>query len=146
MASRRRHPRSTLRPLLAALLPLLERPRPLRLAPIVVARGARVALGDAIGEVLGATLSLILIGERPGLSTPESLGAYLTFAPQPGRLDSERNCVSNIHAAGLSHEAAARTLALLIRGALERSLTGVGLKIAGPEASPRLPFPSPRLP
>lgn len=121
-------------PLLSALTPLLRRPRPLRLAPVVVARGARVALGDPIGATLGASLSLVLIGERPGLTTPESLGAYLTFAPRPSRLDAERNCVSNIHAAGLTYEAAARTLAQLIRGALEHALTGVGLKLQdGPD-------------
>lgn len=104
---------------------------PCRLAPPVLAQGARVALADTIGDVLGAKMSLILIGERPGLSTPESLGAYLTFAPRPGRRDSERNCVSNIHPGGLSYRAAAHLLALLLREALRRELTGVGLKVEG---------------
>ena len=115
-------------PLLEVLGPPLE---PYSLAPIVLAQGARVALADPIGDALGAKLSLILIGERPGLSTPESLGAYLTFAPRPGQLDSERNCVSNIHPAGLSNRAAAHLLFVLVREALRRELTGVGLKVDG---------------
>ncbi len=127
-------------PLLETLGPLLEL---YTLAPIVLAQGARVALADAIGDALGAKLSLVLIGERPGLSSPESLGAYLSFAPRPGRLDSERNCVSNVHPAGLSNRAAAQLLSVLIREALRQQLTGVGLKVEGaltlpPEAS-RLP-------
>lgn len=83
-------------PLLSELLPHMQNAE-LTVAPIVLAQGARVALADAIGEALGATLSLMLIGERPGLSTPESLGAYLTYAPRLGRVDAERNCVSNVH-------------------------------------------------
>lgn len=115
-------------PLLEILGPLLE---PYALAPVILAKGARVALADAIGDALGAKMSLILIGERPGLSTPESLGAYLTHAPRPGRLDSERNCVSNIHPAGLSNRAAAHLLSVLIREAVRQGLTGVGLKVEG---------------
>jgi ethanolamine ammonia-lyase small subunit len=100
------------------------------LAPIVIARHARVALGDEIGGALGADLTLILIGERPGLSAPDSLGAYLTWAPRRGRLDSERNCVSNIRPPhGLSHDMAAdRIVGLMIQARLRR-LTGVGLKM-----------------
>src|ERR1700758_5072010 len=78
------------------------------LGPVVVASGARVALGDEIGAMLAAQMVVVLIGERPGLSAPDSLGAYLTFAPGPGRTDADRNCVSNIHRAGLAHEEAAR--------------------------------------
>lgn len=100
----------------------------LRFAPPVIAAGARVALGDQIGALLNARLVVMLIGERPGLSTPESLGAYLTFSPRPGLTDADRNCVSNIHAAGLSCDAAAQRISWLARVALERGLTGVALK------------------
>ncbi|MDF3812967.1 ethanolamine ammonia-lyase light chain EutC, partial [Rhodopseudomonas sp. BAL398] len=93
-----------------------------------VAPGARVALGDEIGTLLGARAILVLIGERPGLSAPHSLGAYLTYAPRPGRTDAERNCVSNIHAAGISYEEAAHKIAWLVRQALMRQLSGVALK------------------
>lgn len=100
----------------------------LSLAPLVVARGARVALGDAIGEALGARAVLVLIGERPGLSSPNSLGAYLTLGPRPGRADAERNCVSNIRPEGLPVQAAAFRLIWLIREAFRRGITGVDLK------------------
>lgn len=102
---------------------------PLQFAPIVLAGQARVAIGDDIGEALGARLSLVLIGERPGLSVAESLGAYITYDPRPGRQDSERNCVSNIHdLGGLSHEQAVELISWLIGEALSRKLTGIGLK------------------
>jgi ethanolamine ammonia-lyase small subunit len=94
----------------------------------VVATGARVALGDEIGAILGARMMVMLIGERPGLSAPDSLGAYLTFAPSPGVTDSERNCVSNIHSAGLGYDEAAFRIAWLIRAGLARGITGVALK------------------
>jgi ethanolamine ammonia-lyase small subunit len=94
----------------------------------VVASGARVALGDEIGAILGARMMVMLIGERPGLSTPDSLGAYLTFAPKPGRSDAERNCVSNIHGAGLGYDEAAFRIAWLVREGLARGVTGVALK------------------
>jgi ethanolamine ammonia-lyase small subunit len=112
-------------PLLHALLPQLDG---LRIASLVIARQGRVALGDEVGAVLGARLVLVLLGERPGLSSPDSLGAYLTCAPKIGRLDAERNCVSNIRPAGLPPSAAAGKLAWLIRAALARQLTGIGLK------------------
>ncbi|HEX6902152.1 MAG TPA: ethanolamine ammonia-lyase subunit EutC [Thermoanaerobaculia bacterium] len=111
-------------PAVAALLPLLAG---LRIAPLVLATQARVALADEVGALLGARLALILLGERPGLSSPDSLGAYLTYAPRVGRRDAERNCVSNIRPAGLPPDRAARKLAWLIREALGRELTGVRL-------------------
>ncbi|PYF04859.1 ethanolamine ammonia-lyase light chain [Rhodopseudomonas faecalis] len=112
---------------LADLLPRLAAAG-LTVGPAVVACGARVALGDQIGAALGARLVVVLIGERPGLSVPASLGAYLTYGPRPGRTDAERNCVSNIHAAGLSDQQAAQRIAWLVREALARQLTGVALK------------------
>lgn len=114
-------------PLVAALLPRFAASG-FRVAPLVVARQARVALGDEIGALLGARLAIVLIGERPGLSAADSLGAYLTFKPQVGRSDAERNCVSNIRAAGLPPVAAAAKIYWLAQQALILSLTGVALK------------------
>jgi ethanolamine ammonia-lyase small subunit len=94
----------------------------------VVASGARVALGDEIGAILGARMIVMLIGERPGLSASDSLGAYLTFAPQIGLTDEKRNCVSNIHRAGLGYDEAALRIAWLVREGLARGLSGVALK------------------
>lgn len=98
------------------------------IGPIVFANQARVALGDEIGERLQAALTVMLIGERPGLSVADSLGVYLTWNPCAGRNDSERNCISNIHAHGLSYESAAGRLLWLMRAAKARQLTGVALK------------------
>ena len=94
----------------------------------VVASGARVALGDEIGAILQARMVVVLIGERPGLSAADSLGAYLTFAPAVGTTDEKRNCVSNIHREGLGYEEAAFKIAWLIREGLAREMTGVALK------------------
>jgi len=111
-------------------VPLLVALRDLGVAAdrLVVATQARVAIGDAIGERVGAALVLVLIGERPGLSSPDSLGAYLTWQPRTGRVDSERNCVSNIRPEGLPIADAAARIAWLVRESRRRRLTGIGLK------------------
>ena len=114
-------------PCLAALVPWIAASG-LSFGPVVLATQARVALGDATGAILRAGIVVVLIGERPGLSAPDSLGAYLTFAPQIGRRDAERNCISNIRPAGLGYSLAAFKLAWLIEQALARSITGIALK------------------
>lgn len=113
--------------LVAALVPRLA-DLGLTLAPLVLASGARVALGDDIGARLGVRAIAMLIGERPGLSSPDSLGVYLTLGPHVGRTDADRNCVSNVRAEGLSYESAAFKVTWLLREALRRGLTGVALK------------------
>ncbi|MCC3154935.1 ethanolamine ammonia-lyase subunit EutC [Hymenobacter sp. BT770] len=114
-------------PLLRQLLPMLKAAGFL-LAPITLAEQARVALGDEVGQLLRARLVLMLIGERPGLSAPNSLGAYFTYGPRPGLTDEARNCVSNIRPEGLTYPAAAATLFYLLQEAMRRQLSGVGLK------------------
>jgi ethanolamine ammonia-lyase small subunit len=99
-----------------------------RLAPVVVAEQGRVAIGDEIGAALRARLVLVLLGERPGLSAPDSLGAYLTWDPRPGRTDAERNCVSNIRPEGLVPAHAADRLVTLMLEAARRRLSGIALK------------------
>lgn len=118
-------------PLLRALKPKLG---DLRVAPFVIATQARVALSDEVGQLLGARIAVSLIGERPGLSTPDSLGAYLTAGPRVGRSDAERNCISNIHGAGLSYETAAAQIAALVRTAQRSGISGVSLakRLAAP--------------
>ncbi len=113
--------------LVRSLIPLMAAER-IEIGRAVIASGARVALGDEIGAILGARMIVMLIGERPGLSAPDSLGAYLTFAPRPGVTDAERNCVSNIHGSGLGYGEAAFRIAWLIREGLARKITGVALK------------------
>jgi ethanolamine ammonia-lyase small subunit len=115
-------------PLLNAITPRLDG---WRLAPLTVVVQGRVAIGDEIGQRLGARLSVVLIGERPGLTSPDSLGVYLTWDPRPGRTDADRNCISNIRAEGLSYEAAAGTLVMLMQAARTRGLSGVALKDEG---------------
>ncbi len=97
-------------------------------AAVVFAHMARVALGDEIGERLGARSLVMLIGERPGLSSADSLGAYITRDPRKGRVDSERNCISNIRPDGLSHERAARNIAWILKEAERIGETGIALK------------------
>jgi len=121
-------------PLLAALLPLLRLEPAVKqstgwcLAPVAVVTQGRVAVGDPVGEAWGSQAVVVLIGERPGLSSPDSLGIYLTWAPKRGRSDAQRNCISNVRPEGLDcHEAATR-LAYLLGQARQLQLTGVGLK------------------
>jgi ethanolamine ammonia-lyase small subunit len=99
-----------------------------RIGPVVVATQARVALGDCIGAILRARIVAVLIGERPGLSSPASLGVYVTYDPVQGRSDAERNCISNVRPEGLAYDAAAFKLAWLLNEARTRKLTGVSLK------------------
>ncbi|HVY06244.1 MAG TPA: ethanolamine ammonia-lyase subunit EutC [Burkholderiales bacterium] len=115
-------------------LPLILRMQPhlqgegWRAAPCCIVRQGRVAIGDEIASLLPAQMSIVLIGERPGLSSPDSLGAYLTWNPLPGRSNAERNCVSNIRPEGLSYAAAAFKLLHLMRQARARKLSGIMLK------------------
>lgn len=97
-------------------------------APVIVATQARVALSDHIGELLRARIVVMLIGERPGLSSPDSLGIYITYGPKVGRQDSERNCISNVRPEGLSYPAAACKALWLVNEALRLKLSGIGLK------------------
>lgn len=120
-------------PVLAHLLPGLGAAG-WHVAPVVVATQARVALGDEIGEALGAACCAVLIGERPGLSAVDSLGIYLTWGPRRGRSDAERNCISNIRPAGLSPAEAARKLLWLVAAARRLGATGVALKDEEPAA------------
>jgi ethanolamine ammonia-lyase small subunit len=113
-------------PLVEELWPRLEG---WQIAPLSVVEQGRVAIGDEIGAAFGAVISVVLIGERPGLSSPDSLGAYITWSPRPGRTDAERNCISNIRAEGLSYAQAATELFLYLSEARRRQLTGVALKM-----------------
>lgn len=111
--------------LLRAVLPLIA---DWRLAPVCVVEQGRVAIGDAIGEALGARLAVVLIGERPGLSSPDSLGVYITWEPRRGRKDAERNCISNIREEGLGYAPAAARLHHYMKESSRLQLTGLGLK------------------
>ena len=113
--------------LLAELAPML-RASGITTSPVYLVRHGRVAVQDEVGQAVGATAALILLGERPGLGTPDSLGAYLVFGPRPGHSDAERNCVSNIRPGGLPFAAAAGTLHYLITESLRRRISGVALK------------------
>ncbi|MCX7373962.1 MAG: ethanolamine ammonia-lyase subunit EutC [Alphaproteobacteria bacterium] len=119
---------------IAAARPMLRLP----IGPVIIAEQARVALGDAIGQAMGAAAIAMLIGERPGLSAQDSLGIYLTWAPRIGRTDAERNCISNVRPGGLSAIDAAAKLAWLLHAAQGLGATGVALKDDMP-ATPLLP-------
>ena len=115
------------RPVLAVAIGAL-RAEDWKIAPLVVALQGRVAIGDAIANVLGAASVAVLIGERPGLSAPDSMGAYLTWRPHAGTSDAERNCISNIRPEGTGYDAAAFKIAQLLRAMRMRQLSGVLLK------------------
>ncbi|MET0391648.1 MAG: ethanolamine ammonia-lyase subunit EutC [Chitinophagaceae bacterium] len=114
-------------PLLQLLLPLFRQSGH-SIGSLCLVQQGRVAIADEIGSRLQARLSLLLIGERPGLSSPESLGIYLTYQPRPGLTDEMRNCISNIHAAGLSYTLAAEKINGLVNASLRLRLSGIRLK------------------
>ena len=124
-------------PLMQVLVPMLDS---WTLAPLVIAPFARVALQDEIGEALGARAALIILGERPGLGSPDSLGAYLVHGPQPGNTDARRNCVSNIRPAGLAPAAAAQRISWLLHESRRLGFSGVDLKDT---SGPFLPISAP---
>jgi len=114
-------------PLVAALLPRLA-VRGLEVSSVCLVEQGRVGVGDAVGETLGAQISVVLIGERPGLSAADSLGCYITWSPRPATPDSRRNCVSNIREGGLALEEAAHKIDWIVGEAFSRKLTGVALR------------------
>jgi ethanolamine ammonia-lyase small subunit len=129
-------------PLIEALLPRLA-PDGWTLAPPVIVRQGRVAVGDEAGQLLGARAVLVLIGERPGLSSPDSLGLYLTWGPRVGLRDDSRNCISNVRPAGLSYGEAAYKLHYLLTQARLGGATGVTLKDETPAQGHELRLAAP---
>jgi len=113
--------------LLEILIPMLQGAG-LTVAPLCLVEQGRVAIGDDIGHFLKAKITVLLIGERPGLSAADSMGAYLTYGPKPGLTDESRNCISNIRPLGLTHKPAAEKIFYFINEALKRKLTGIALK------------------
>ena len=113
-------------PLLSAVKALIE-PAVWRVGPVCVVSQGRVAVGDEIGERLGARAVVMLIGERPGLSAADSLGVYITWEPRVGRTDAERNCISNVRGEGLSYQEAARRIMAVLQEAKRLGVTGVAL-------------------
>lgn len=101
-----------------------------RLAPITIVEQGRVAISDTIGAALGAQISVIFLGERPGLNSPDSLGVYITYGPRPGRTDAERDCISNVRPEGLGYAQAAAEIACILNAARRFRLTGVDLQQA----------------
>lgn len=124
-------------PVLKNLISTLQKAN-YRLSPVSIVEQARVAIGDEIGHLLGAKITVILIGERPGLTSPYSMGAYLTYTPRPGLTDERRNCISNIRPEGLPYEMAAIKITYLIQEALRLQLTGVELKDNAANGSARI--------
>lgn len=117
-------------PLLSLVIPCLQEAG-LSVAPIHLVAQGRVAVGDAVGALLRAKIVVVMIGERPGLSSPDSMGVYLTFNPQPGLTDEARNCISNIRPEGLAYVPAAKKLVYLLQASLQQRLSGVQLKDLG---------------
>ncbi len=113
--------------LLKLLIPALHQTG-FSIAPVCLAKYARVALSDQIGEILNAKSSIILIGERPGLSSPDSMGIYYTYQPNTNRTDAERNCISNIHLPGLSYQGAVKKLLFIVNESHRLKFSGVDLK------------------
>jgi ethanolamine ammonia-lyase small subunit len=114
-------------PVMDAVLPLLGAQQ-LQVGPVCLVQQGRVAVGDEIGSLLHAKLVIVLIGERPGLSAPDSLGVYITWAPRPGRSDAERNCISNVRLEGLSYAEAAQRIAYYVEESRRLQATGIALK------------------
>lgn len=107
-------------------------------APLVIVRQGRVAVGDEVAQLLGVQLLVVMIGERPGLSSPDSMGLYLTWQPTVGLTDERRNCISNVRPAGLGYEDAARKLHYLVAEARRRRLSGVALKDESGDDTPAI--------
>lgn len=128
-------------PLMAALMQRLRADAApgWSVAPVCLVTQGRVAVGDEVGGLLGARTAVVLIGERPGLSSPDSLGIYFTWAPRPGRSDAERNCISNVRDAGLPPDRAAARLHALLVQARRQGLTGIGLKDETDDEQAQLP-------
>lgn len=126
-------------PFLSAFLPLATG-RGYSCSPVALVRQGRVAVADPVAETIGSRMAVILIGERPGLSSPDSMGIYFTFNPHRGCQDADRNCISNIHGQGLSCEQAAARLIYLVTEADRLGLSGIGLKDT---SSPERPIQEP---
>lgn len=117
-------------------------PDGISIAPLVIAHQGRVALGDEVAQLLGIELVVVLIGERPGLSSPDSMGLYLTWQPRVGLTDARRNCISNVRPEGLGYDDAARKLHYLVAEARRRGLSGVALKDDSEDAAPAVDGPA----
>lgn len=117
-------------PMLQSMLQAIQQAMPSewKLGPVAIASQARVALADEVGELMNARMVILLIGERPGLSSPDSLGLYLTYQPKVGCSDADRNCISNVRPEGLNYEAAAKKLMWLAQEAMRLKVSGVALK------------------